>query len=130
MAQYELTVCDVDYTGETASAKDQWQAYHLIANSRLIIGVQERDSLADKALSIIVMSLGWDELQKLERLLVKGKVIREEDGVEVAQNLFRDDMPAYSVLIAKVCQANFTDAFSKLPGGKGADAGQQTKASE
>ena len=130
MAYYEFELGDVAYSGETASAKDQWQAYHIVANSRLIIGVQERDTLAEKALSVIVMSLPWDELQKLEKLLVKGKVKREEDGVEVGLNLFRDDMPTYSVMIARVCQENFTEGFGRLSGSnsKGADAGQQAQA--
>ena len=131
MAQYEFTVADVDYTGETASAKDQWQAYHIVCNSKMIIGVQERDNLAEKSLSVIVMSLGWDDLQKLEKLLVKGKITRDEDGIEVAQNMFRDDMPSYSVLIARACQENFNEGFSKLSGGKSnAEAGQQKAANE
>lgn len=118
MARFEIEVNGTKYTGETASAQDQYQALHIAANSRLLVGMQE--SVTDQALVLTLMTLGWAELKKLESLLVDGLVTRE-DKVPVGDNLFRDDPASYALLVGKVARENLA-GFFKLRG-QGEDGG-------
>lgn len=115
MARFEIEVNGTKYTGETASAQDQYQALHIAANSRLLVGMQE--SVTDQALVLTLMTLGWVELKKLESLLVDGLVTRE-DKVPVGDNLFRDDPASYALLVGKVARENLA-GFFKLRGQAG-----------
>lgn len=121
MADYTITIHDVDYTGETASAKEQYQALHIAANSKLIIGL--KDEVSDQGLVLMLMSLPWADLQTLEKLLIKDKVSRDSDSVPVAANLFRDDPAGFALLVGKAARENLQGFFA-LSGGKSADAGQ------
>lgn len=130
MARFEIEVNGVEYSGETASAKSQYQALHIAANSRLLVGMQE--GVTDQALVLTLMSLPWEELQKLEALLIKEKVKRvqagaDEDGdIPVGINLFRDDPASYALLVGKVARENLS-GFYALRGKPNAGAAQAAK---
>jgi len=121
MSQYEFTIGETEYSGETASAKEQYEALHIALNSQLVLGL--KDEITEKGLVLALMSLRWDELQKIEKLLVKGKVTQAADDVPVAQNLYRDNPAGWALLVGKVCQANLSN-FYNLSGGKSANAGE------
>lgn len=121
MSQYSITINDQEYTGETASAKEQYEALHIALNSQLVLGL--KDDITEKGLVLSLMSLRWDELQKLEKLLVKGKITRDADDVPAAQNLFRDDPASWALLVGEAAKANLRGFYS-LSGGKSADAGE------
>lgn len=125
MACFEIEIAGVEYVGETASAREQFQALHVAANSRLLIGMQE--GVTDKGLVLSLMALDWADLQRLESLLIKGdKVKRAEDSVPVAANLFQDDPASYALLIGQVARENLA-GFYALRGQKSADAEQAAK---
>jgi hypothetical protein len=121
MAAYNITINGVEYSGETASAKDQYQAFHLAINSKLILGIEE--SFTDKGLVAMLMSMAWSDLQLLDKLLVKDKLTRDSDDVLVALNLFRDDPANYALLLGRVARENLRGFYS-LSGEKSADAGE------
>lgn len=127
MSTYTLTIHDVDYTGETASAKEQYQALHIAANSKLILGIKE--DMSDQGLVLTLMSLPWSDLQTLEKLLIKDKITRDSDDVPVAQNLFRDDPAGYALLVGKAARENLA-GFFELSGASPAGTGQQATAAD
>src|SRR5690606_4864623 len=126
MALFEFEIGEETYTGETASAKEQFEALHIVSNNRLIIAGEK--AMSDKATTLMVMNMELSELRKLESLLVKGKITRQRDEVPVAVNLFQDDAAAYALLIGKVVRGNLSESFGKLPGDKSADVGQLMQA--
>lgn len=124
MARFEIEVAGVEYVGETASARDQFQALHIAANSRLLVGMQE--GVSDQALVLSLLALDWPDLQRLESLLVKEKIKRAEDDAPVAGNLFRDDPASYALLIGLAARENLA-GFYALRGQKNAGAEQAAK---
>ena len=48
MATYTFTISDTEYTGETASAKEQYEALHIALNSQLVLGL--KDDITEKGL--------------------------------------------------------------------------------
>lgn len=115
MASYDIQIEDQRFQGETASARDQFEALHIVAGTSMIIAVQQTE-MSDKAASMSLLNMPWDSVQKIERLLVRDRVKREDDDVPVANNLFHDDPAGYALLITKVIRANLSDSFTRLRG--------------
>lgn len=122
MSSYTIEIDGEEYNAETASAKDQYQALHIAANSKLILGIKE--DMSDQGLVLTLMSLSWSDLNTLGKLLVKDKVFRDE--VPVGQNMFHDNPAGYALLVGKAARENLSGFFD-LSGERSGAAGQTPK---
>ena len=101
---YTITVGGVDYSGVTASAKNQFEALHLAMRRALVAHFKSEPS--DMSLAAAFAGMEFKEVQQLVQLLVAGNVNREVDEVPVDLNLFADNPQDYYLLIGKVCMEN------------------------
>lgn len=114
MASFEIDVNGTEYRGETAPATDQWEALHCALNSKLILGLKEE--VTDQAMVVMVMGTPFDQLKRLEKLLLKN-VVRVEDESVAAPLLFKDKPEEYALLLGKVARENLS-GFYRLSGNK------------
>lgn len=119
MRQYH---CDIDghtYEGETASAKEQFEALHIVLRTGVIATLQEDTS--DMGLVASFAMLKFEDVQRLQKLLLDDKVKRDE--IPIGQNLFRDNIEQLYLLLAYALRENL-GGFWKLRRQKDEAAGQ------
>jgi len=104
MASFFVTAGDTEYKGETAPATKQWEALHIALNSKLVLGMKE--GVSDQALVVMVMGTPREDIKRLESLLLTDMVMRADDDVPVAVNLFKDSIQEYALLLGKVAREN------------------------
>jgi len=107
--QFTVEIGDHEYEGTTASAKNQFEALHIAMRTGLVASF--RDDAQDMSKVAVLGGLAFDDVKKLESLLVADKV--ERDKVPVASNLFGDDIQDYYLLIYEVIKENL-GGFWKL----------------
>lgn len=115
MKSFEFSINDHTYTGETASAKNQFEALHVTARTGVAALLTESPS--PKAMALVLMGAPFEELKRLRDLLLKGCVVKEQtgtdEGLPVAENLFADQIHNYYLLLAHVIINNL-GGFSEL----------------
>ena len=113
MREFSFEISDVEYSGKTASAKNQMDALHIMGRSSALMTVLKGDVAPMTMVAAMVSALSVDEVRQLESLLVKGCIVRAEDEVPVAANLFGDDIQDYYLLIGNTAIENLK-GFWKL----------------
>lgn len=108
---YTTEVGGIDYRGDTAPAKDQFEALHIAMRTGLIAHIRGEPS--DMALVAMMGGLKYEDVKRLVQLLVKDKIQRDEDSVPVAENLFGDNIQDYYLLIGNAIRENLSP-FWKL----------------
>lgn len=108
---YSLTIDGSEYEGSTASAKEQFEALHLIGNTVILTGLKERTT--DMGLVVLILQLPLEKVERLVDLLMKKYVFRASDKVPVGENLFGDDVQNYYLLLGYVLRENLRN-FWKL----------------
>lgn len=100
-----LTISDIDYSGMTASAKEQVEMLQIAAQSSLLPALSEGGS--DMGLVAIMAALDGMQLTRLKNLCIGGgNIVRTSDGVPVAENLFQDRVHYWLLLLGRVLQEN------------------------
>lgn len=121
MRQYQCEIDGQTYEGQTASAKEQFEALHIVLRTGVIATLQEDTS--DMGLVASFAMLKFEDIQRLQKLLLEGKVNR--DGIPVGQNLFRDNIEQLYLLLAYSLRENL-GGFWKLRRQSEEAAGQET----
>ncbi|MHA7915998.1 hypothetical protein [Alloalcanivorax xenomutans] len=124
MRQYPIEIDDRTYTGTTASAKEQFEALHIAGRTGLA-GLLVEEGVKPHSIVVMLISIPYQDLERLRSLLVKDKVIRDSDEVPVAENLFRDEIHNYYLIIAHAIRENL-GGFSKLRRQTGAPTAEPT----
>lgn len=101
---YTVTVGGVDYSGVTASAKNQFEALHIAMRTMLV--AQWKKDPSDMGYVGAFAGMDFKDVQELARLLDIGEVKRDSDEVPVGLNLFGDNIQDYYLLIGKVAREN------------------------
>ena len=108
---YTVEVGGIEYKGDTAPAKDQFESLHIAMRTGLVAHL--RDEPSEMALVAMMGGLTYDDVKRLVQLLVSNRIQRAEDSVPVAENLFGDNIQDYYVLIGRAVQENLGN-FWKL----------------
>lgn len=119
MRQYQCEIDGHTYEGETASAKEQFEALHIVLRTGVIATLQEDTS--DMGLVASFAMLKFEDVQRLQKLLLDDKVKRDE--IPIGQNLFRDNIEQLYLLLAYALRENL-GGFWKLRRQKDEAAGQ------
>ena len=104
MREYEVTIGDDVYIGQTASAKAQFEALHIAGRTGLVAML--KDGAADMSMVALLLQIPFSDVQKLADLVIKGQITRQSDGVPVAENLFTDEIHNYYLLLALALREN------------------------
>lgn len=123
---YSFDVAGVTYKGETASAKSQFEALHIIGSTPIVSSL--KDGVSDMGAVVLILQLSMDKINRLMELLVVDHVIRKEDEIPVGENLFQEDIQDYYLLLSKAMRENLKN-FWKLrrPTEKDAKAAEPSK---
>lgn len=111
MRGFQEEVGGVLYNCNTAPAKQQFEALHIAMRTGIVANLTGEPT--DMALAAMLGGLSYDDLNRLITLVVKDCAKREEDGVEVAENLFQDNIQDYYLLIGRMVKENLAP-FWKL----------------
>ena len=103
---YLFTVEETQYKGTTASAKNQMEAMHIALRTNLMAILDENKEYSEMGVVGFFGGVNYDDIQKLAALLVEGNVIRREDEVPVAPNLFGDFIEQYYLVIFHALREN------------------------
>ena len=109
--EYHIEAGGVQYRGNTASAKNQFEALHIGMRTGVVAHLKGEPS--EMTLAAMLGYIDYDDLQKLVSLLVKENVVRDDDSVPVDANLFGDNIQDYYLLIGLVIKENLSP-FWKL----------------
>lgn len=109
MRTWEVEIGDHTYSGQTASAKNQFEALHIAGRTGLLAALQGK--VSDMAMVGILLQIPLEDVYRLRDLLLKGLVQRGE--VPVAENLFQDDIQNFYLLLAVTIRENLV-GFWKL----------------
>lgn len=101
---YTVESGGVSYRGDTAPANDQFEAMHIAMRTGLITHI--RSDPSEMALVAMFGALKYEDVQRLDKLLLSGKVQREDDDVPVGKNLFADNVQDYYLLIGYAVKEN------------------------
>lgn len=121
--QFTIDVGGESFSGTTASATAQMEALHVAMRTGIVAAV--KDSYSDMALVTALGSVGWEDLKRMEELMVKDCITRDSDGVPVAVNLFRDNVQDYYLLVMRALQENLA-GFWQLRRQTGAPEAEST----
>lgn len=102
--EFTLTVGGQTFTGTTASAKAQMEALHVAMRTNLILMLRSENP-SEMGLVSAMGGVDYEDVQKLISLVVEG-CIKRSDGVPVAENLFRDSIQDYYLLIMYALREN------------------------
>lgn len=111
MRNFTVEVGGVTYQCNTAPAKQQFEALHIAMRTGIIANLTGEPT--DMALAAMFGGLAYDDVNRLINLLVKDCAKREEDNVEVAENLFQDNIQDYYLLVGRMVKENLAP-FWKL----------------
>jgi hypothetical protein len=111
MRTVQIEVGGVEYECNTAPAKNQFEALHIAMRTGMVANLQGEPS--DMAIVAMMGALSYDDLNRLITLLVKDCAKRSEDNVEVAENLFQDNIQDYYLLVGRLVKENLAP-FWKL----------------
>ncbi|WP_315707400.1 hypothetical protein [Brenneria uluponensis] len=118
----EVEIDGVMYSGATASAKDQLEMLQLATKNGILPALGEGSS--DMGLVVSLASADTLALNRLKELCIKnGNIVRDGDGVPVAENLFQDSVHNYLLLVGLLLREN-VGPFWRLSAGSenGAEA--------
>lgn len=104
--EFTFEISEEDYLGVTASAKDQFEAMHICLRTSLMSILDDSREYSEMGVVGFFANVPLEDIQRLVSLLVKRKVTRRSDEVEVAENLFSDDIQNYYLLIFYVLKEN------------------------
>jgi len=121
--EYTIEVGGDSYSGVTASAQAQMEALHIAMRTGIVAAVKEGHS--DMGLVAALGGVAWDDLKRLQELVIKDCIKRESDEVPVGVNLFRDNVQDFYLLIMKALQENLA-GFWQLRRQTGAGEAEQT----
>lgn len=121
--EYIIEIGGDTFSGVTASAQAQMEALHVAMRTGIVAAVKEGHS--DMGLVTALGGVSWDDLKRLQDLVVKDCITRDSDDVPVAVNLFRDNVQDYYLLIMKALQENLA-GFWQLRRQTGAQGAEQT----
>ena len=124
--EFTVDVDGAEYIGTTANAKNQLEALHLCMKTAYVTFLEEGKDYSDMGVVGAFVNMPFDQVQKLEKLLVSGNVLRRDDEVPVAPNLFVDDIHNYYLLIHRVLRENL-GGFWKLQRPTNAKSVEQTQ---
>ena len=111
MRNVQIEVGGVEYECNTAPAKNQFEALHIAMRTGIVARIAGETS--DMALAAMLGTVSYDDLNRLITLLVKDCAKRSEDNVEVAENLFQDNIQDYYLLVGRLVKENLAP-FWKL----------------
>lgn len=104
--EFTFEIGEDDYLGVTASAKDQFEAMHICLRTTLMSILDEDRDYSEMGVVGFFAKVPFEEIERLVALLVRRKVTRRSDEVEVAENLFGDDIQNFYLLIYHVLKEN------------------------
>lgn len=122
MREFEIEIDGKAYKGVTASAKNQFEALHIAGRTGLVALL--RNDPQDMSLVALILQIPFDDVNRLINLLVKD-CVTTSDAIPVAENLFRDDIQNYYLLLAYTIKENLGN-FWKLRHQTDAKAAEQT----
>jgi len=121
--EYTVDVGGESFSGVTASAQAQMEALHIAMRTGIVAAIREGHS--DMGLVTALGGISWDDLKRLQELVIKDCVTRESDEMPVGVNLFRDNVQDYYLLLMKALQENLA-GFWQLRRQTGAQGAEQT----
>ena len=104
--EYVVTLGDVEYKGRTASAKAQFEAMHVALRTSIMSILDEGKDYSEMAVVGFFARVPFEEIQRIQKLLVADQIVRRDDDVPVAENLFADNMQDYYLLIYHALREN------------------------
>lgn len=120
-----VTIADTEYSGSTASAKEQVEMLQIAAQNGLLPVLAAGAS--DMGVAAALASLDGVQLNRLKNLCVGGgNIVRAVDSVPVAENLFQDAAHNWLLLLGRVLAEN-VGPFWQLSAGSGNGAGATTE---
>lgn len=100
-----VDINSVNYSGVTASAKDQVEMLQIAATSGLLPVMS--GLIKDMGLMASMASIDSASFNRLKTLcLTNGNVVRDSDNMPVAENLFQDEAHNFFVLVGRVLKEN------------------------
>ncbi len=123
---YLFIVGETQYKGTTASAKSQMEAMHIALRTGLMAILDEDKEYSEMGVVGFFGQVAYEDIQKLASLLVEGHVIRREDEVPIAPNLFVDFMEQYYLVIYHALRENLGGFWQLRRPNGGQAAGQQS----
>src|SRR5690625_1371853 len=121
--QYTVEVDGRNYQGNTASAKDQFEALHIEGRTGLVAMLKKDAS--EMSMVALLLQIPFEDVLRLIELLVRDRIVREADSVPVAENLFSDAIHGYYLLLAHALRENLA-GFWQLRRPTGAEAAEQS----
>ncbi|ANI83289.1 hypothetical protein [Kosakonia oryzae] len=101
----EIEIDGATYSGVTASAKDQVEMLQISAQAGLLPLLGE--GVTPMGITVAMASLDGGKTARLKELcIVKGKIVRDSDGVPVAENLFQDAAHNFLLLLGRALKEN------------------------
>lgn len=101
---YHVEVEGAEYRGTTAPAKEQAEALHMAIRTGVVANLRGEPS--DMTLVAMMGAVSYEDVQRFAKLLVAGRIVRDADGVEVAENLFQDQIQNWYLLIGYALREN------------------------
>lgn len=103
--EYVFDIRGEEYKGETASAKEQFEALHVAMRTTLVSILDEKEH-SEMAVVGFFARVDFEDLQKLVKLLVHEKVFKREGDIPVYENLFQDRIQDYYLLVYHALREN------------------------
>lgn len=100
---YSVEIDGTEYRGTTAPAKEQAEAMHMAIRTGVVANLRGEPS--DMTMVAMMGAVSYEDVQRFGKLLVAGRIVRD-DGVEVADNLFRDQIQNWYLLIGYALREN------------------------
>lgn len=115
MREFSLDIGGKEVKCNTTKAKEQKEALHICLRTQLIVALN--CDMSDMGLVSSLASVSFEDSERLAALVLKGNAFI--DGVEVAENLFTDNIQDYYLLLMKMLVENLAP-FWRLRGMEGA----------
>lgn len=113
---FEITVQGKQYTGQTASAVAQEEMLGLVCQAGIIAMLKDDVKITDAAKVQFLATVPKAIRDRLRDLVTKSDkgnfLLKTEDGVPVAANLFQDSIQAWFLLLADVLRENLNGFFT------------------
>ena len=122
---YSIKIGDEHYRGTTASAKSQIEALHIAMRTALVSILDGRDH-SEMGIVTFMGGVSFEDLDKLDELLIKGQLKRDSDDAPVGRNLFADEPQNFFLLLFHVCRENLEGFWQLRRPTSNAGAAEQT----
>lgn len=117
MRTFEITVQGKQYTGQTASAVAQEEMLGIVGQCGITGILDPSSDISEMSKVSYIMTVPKNLRDRIADLCIKGSgrntdLVKTEDGVPVALNLFTDNIQGWPLLLVEVLRENLSGFFT------------------